>query len=144
MGDYEDALRGPQAVVLCERISHSVRPPHPGTHAKNKIAGRFTAFLVLGFWGKIPGYAPAPCHIAGIFPTQPGSRHLKRKKGVMLAANLFLAWTGLFANETSINVTGPPAPHRARGGQNGCPIASGGPQKLARALGLGCRAQLAY
>ena len=49
-------------------------------HAKNKIAGRFIPSLVLGFWDKNTGIAPAPCHIAGIFRSLPGSRHPKQKK----------------------------------------------------------------
>ena len=45
--------------------------PGPGLddfecHAKNKIAGRMIPFLVLGLLDKITGYAPAPCHVAGI------------------------------------------------------------------------------
>ena len=41
--------------------------------AKHKIAGRIIPCLVLGFWDKNAGHAPAPCHIAGIFRPQPGS-----------------------------------------------------------------------
>jgi hypothetical protein len=50
-------------------------------HAKNKIAGRFILFSVLGFWDKNTGIC------AGAMPYRrdfsrplPGSRHLTQKK----------------------------------------------------------------
>ena len=47
------------------------------THAKNKIAGQIIPFFVLDLWDKAPGYALAPCYIAGIFRPLPGSRHFE-------------------------------------------------------------------
>ena len=41
-------------------------------HAKNKIAGRIILFLYQVSRMKVPGYAPAPCHIAGIFRSTTG------------------------------------------------------------------------
>ena len=51
-----------------------------GNHAKNTFAGRFIPFSVLYLWDNTPGYALAPCHIAGIFRPLPGSRHSKLEK----------------------------------------------------------------
>ena len=55
--------------------------PGPGAHhahPRNKSAGRIIRFLALGFWdNKTPRYAPAPCHIAGIYQPLPGSRPSK-------------------------------------------------------------------
>ena len=48
--------------------------------------------VVLGSGITIPGYAPAPCHIAGIFRPLAESKHLK---GVTLPANLFLPASGI-------------------------------------------------
>ena len=52
----------------------TARPPvtrHPwGVHAKLRtrlLICRMISSLVLGFWDKTPVYAPAPCHITGIF-----------------------------------------------------------------------------
>ena len=58
-------------------------------HAKLRTATRNWPFSVLGFWDKNTGFAPAPCHIAGIFQPLPGSRNFKLK---ILPAILFLAW----------------------------------------------------
>ena len=54
--------------------------PHQSTHAKNKFVGRIIQFLYYDSGIKTPGYAPAPCHIAGVFRPLPGSRHLTQKK----------------------------------------------------------------
>ena len=49
-------------------------PGTPGTTPRRRLQAG------LGFWDKPPGYAPAPCHIAGMFRPLPGSRHLKLNK----------------------------------------------------------------
>ena len=53
----------------------------PPTLNSGVPATRNWPFSVLGLWDKLPGFAPALCHIAGIFQPLPGSRHFKQKIG---------------------------------------------------------------
>ena len=54
--------------------------PATGTrHAKSTIAAlpNYTVLSTRFLGEKTPGYAPAPCHITGIYQPLPGSRHFK-------------------------------------------------------------------
>ena len=77
-----NAMPALQAATLTSRGTPSTWPASaPGAHhahPRNKSAGRIIQFLALGFWdNKTPRYAPAPCHIAGIYQPLPGSRPSK-------------------------------------------------------------------
>ena len=63
-------------------------------HAKNKIAGRFILFLVLGFWDKntriCAGTMPYRWEFSATTRIQ--AFLLEAEKGLILPANVFLAW----------------------------------------------------
>ena len=112
-------------------------------HAKNTVVGRIVPFSELVSGIKTSGYAPASCHIAGIFRPLPGSRHSK----INTACFCLQSYLSMSADNVDVappGQDGAALPHQEQTLHRGRPApalrradAGGGHGRTARA-GLGC------